>query len=50
MNQMRPDVDVREIIRETDSKILDLEKGGNYFVPFERYMKKYKLNEYYSKK
>ena len=50
MNKMRPDVDDREIIRETFSKILDLEKGANYVVPFERYMKKYKLNGYYSKK
>ena len=50
MNKMRPDVDERDIIRETCSKILDLEKGANYVVPFERYMKKYKLNGYYSKK
>ena len=50
MNKMRPDVDEREIIRETFSKILQLEKGANYVVPFERYMKKYKLNGYYSKK
>ena len=50
MNKMRPDVDQREIIRETFSKILQLEKGANYVVPFERYMKKYKLNDYYSKK
>ena len=50
MNKMRPDVDESEIIRETFSKILDLEKGANYIVPFERYMKKYKLNGYYSKK
>ena len=50
MNKMRPDEDEREIIRETFSKILDLEKGANYVVPFERYMKKYKLNGYYSKK
>ena len=40
MNKMRPNVDEREIIRETCSKILQLEKGANYFVPFERYMKK----------
>ena len=50
MNRMRPDVDEREIIRETFSKILQLEKGANYVVPFERYMKKYKLNGYYTKK
>ena len=50
MNKMRPDVDEREIIRETFSKILELEKGANYVVPFERYMNKYKLNGYYSKK
>ena len=50
MNQMRPGVDERQIIRETFSKILDLEKGANYVVPFERYMKKYKLDGYYSKK
>ena len=51
INKMRPDVDEREIIRETFSKILQLEKGANYYVvPFERYMKKYKLNGYYSKK
>ena len=50
MNKMRPDVDEREIIRKIFSKILDLEKGANYVVPFERYMKKYKLNGYYSKK
>ena len=47
---MRPDVDEREIIRETFSKILDLEKVANYVVPFDRYMKKYKLNGYHSKK
>ena len=41
---MQPDVDVRELIRETFSKILDLEKGANYVVPFEKYMEKYKLN------
>ena len=41
---MQPDVDVRELIRETFSKILDLENGANYVVPFEKYMKKYKLN------
>ena len=29
MNKMRPDVDEREIIRETFSKILELEKGAN---------------------
>ena len=48
---MRPDVDVdeREIIRETFCKILQLEKGANYVVPFERYMKKYKLNGYSKK-
>ena len=50
MNKMRPDVDEREIIRETFSTILQLEKGANYVVPFERYMKKYTLNGYYSKK
>ena len=51
MNKMRPDVDEKEIIRETVSKILQLEKGANYAVPFERYMKKkYKLNGYYTKK
>ena len=50
MNKMRPDVDEREIIKETFSKILQLDKGTNYVVPFERYMKKYKLNGYYSKK
>ena len=49
MNKMRPDVDEKEMIRETFSKILQLEKGANYVVPFERYMKKYKLNGYYSK-
>ena len=50
MNKMRPNVDEREIIRETFSKILQLEKGGNYAVPFERYLKKYKVNGYYTKK
>ena len=50
MNKMRPDVDERKIIRETFSKILQIEKGANYVVPFERNMKKYKLNGYYSKK
>ena len=50
MNKMRPDVDEREIIRENFSKLLQLEKGANYVVPFERYMKKYKLNGYYTKK
>ena len=50
MNKMRPDVDEREIIRENFSKLLQLEKGANYVVPFERYMKKYRLNGYYSKK
>ena len=50
MNKMRPDVDKREIIRETFSKILQLEKRADYVVPFERYMKKYTLNGYYSKK
>ena len=50
MNKMRPDVDEREIIRETFSKILQLEKGANYVVPFERYVKKYKRNGYYTKK
>ena len=50
MNKMRSDVDEREIIRETFSKILQLEKGDNYVVPLEKYMKKYKLNGYYSKK
>ena len=50
MNKLQPDVDEREIIREIFSKILELEKGANYVVPFERYMKKYKLNGYYSKK
>ena len=41
MNRVRPDVDEREIIIETFSKILQLEKGADYVVPFERYMKKY---------
>ena len=50
MNKMRPDIDESEIIRESFSKILQLEKGANCVVPFERYMKKYKLNAYYSKK
>ena len=50
MNKMRPDVDESKIIRETISKILQLEKGANYVVPFERYMNKYKLNGYYTKK
>ena len=50
MNKIRPDVDERENNRETFSKILQLEKGANYVVPFERYMKKYKLNGYYCKK
>ena len=50
MNKMRPDVDEREIIREIFSKILDLENGANYVVPFESHIKKYKLNGYYSKK
>ena len=50
MNKMRPDVDEREIIRETFSKIVQLEKEANYVVPFESYMKKYKLNGYYTKK
>ena len=50
MNKMRADVDEREIIRETFSKILKLEKGANYMVPLERYIKKYALNGYYSKK
>ena len=50
MNKMRPDVDEREIIRGTFSQILQLEKGANYVVSFERYMKKYKLNGYYSRK
>ena len=49
MNKMRADVNEREIIRETFSKILQLEKGANYVVPFERYMKKYALNGYCSK-
>ena len=49
MNKMRPDVDEREIIRETFLKILQLEKGANFVVPFERYMKKYKLYGYYRK-
>ena len=30
MNKMRRDVDEREIVRETLSKILDREKGANY--------------------
>ena len=34
MNKMQPDVDEREISRETFSKILELEKGANYVVPF----------------
>ena len=46
MNKMRPDVDERE----TFSKLLELEKGANYVVTFERYMKKYKLNGYNNKK
>ena len=50
MNKMRPDVDEREIIRETFSKVLQLEKEANYVVPFEIYMKSYKLNGYNSKK
>ena len=53
MNKMRPDVDEREIIKETFSKILEcVEKGANYVIPFEKYIniKKYKLNGYYSKK
>ena len=50
MNKMRADVDEREIIRETFSKILQLKNEANYIVPFERYMKKYKLNGYYNKK
>ena len=50
MNKMRSDVDERVIIGETFSKILQLEKEANYGVPFERYMKKYKLNGYNSKK
>ena len=50
MNKMQPDVDEREIIRDTFSKIQQLEKGANYVVPFERYMKKNMLNGYYSKK
>ena len=50
MNKMWPDVGEREIIRETFSKLLELEERANYVVPFERYMKKYKLNGYYSKK
>ena len=50
INKMRPDIDEREIIRETFSKILELEKWANYVVHFERYMKMYKLNGYYSKK
>ena len=44
MNTMRADVDEREIIRETFSKIFQLEKGANYVVPFEGYMKKYQLD------
>ena len=43
MNKMRPDVDEREIIRETFFKILQLEKEANYVVPFERYMKSISL-------
>ena len=42
-------LDEREIIRETFSKILQLEKGANYVVPFKRYMKQYKLNGYYTR-
>ena len=38
VNKLRSDIDEREIIRETFSKILELEKGANYVVPFERYM------------
>ena len=50
MNKMRPDVDEKEIVRETFSQILQLEKRANYVVPVERCMKKYKFNGYYSKK
>ena len=50
MNKMRSDVDERVIIRETFSKILQFEKEANYVVPFERYMKTYKLNGHNSKK
>ena len=50
MNKMRADIDERAIIRETFFKILQLEKEANYIVPFERYIKKYKLNGHYSKK
>ena len=50
MNKMRSDVDERKPTRETVSKILQLEKGANYVVPFERYMKKHKLNRCNSKK
>ena len=48
MNTMRLGVYEREIIRKIFSKLLQLEKGSNYVV--ERYMRKYKLNGYYSKK
>ena len=41
MNKMQPDIDERKIIRDTFSKILQLEKGANYVVPFERYMKQH---------
>ena len=50
MKKMRPDVDERVIIGEIFSEILQLEKGANFVVPFKRYMKKNKLNLYYSKK
>ena len=50
MNKMRPDVDEREIIRETFLKYCSLKKEANYVVTFEIYMKKYKLNGYNSKK
>lgn len=49
MKKMQPGIDEHEKIREAFAKILELEKGANYVVPFERYMKKYKLNGYYSK-
>ena len=35
-NKIRPDVDKREIIRETFSKLLELEKGANYVVPLHK--------------
>ena len=37
-------------LEQTFSKILQLEKGANYVVPFERYIKMYKLNGHNTKK